>query len=123
MSFDINGDIKEANYEILNVNENKLHKIGTYNLSKNEFKIELDESKITWIGGLMQKPDGTKWSTKFKIVTIEEKPFVYKFEKPNDYSCFELNKDSIDCPWRNNNICKLRRSSLSNLISSDSIKS
>jgi hypothetical protein len=106
ISFDVNGDIQVAHYEILNVNKNKLNEIGIYNSSENEFSMEIDETKIKWIGDLRQRPDGTKWSTKFRIVTIEEKPFVYKFEKSNGYTCFELNKDAIDCPLRTNNNCK-----------------
>jgi ionotropic glutamate receptor NMDA 1 len=52
-----------------------------------------------WPGGSSNKPDGTKWSSKFKIVVIEEKPFVFKKMKPKNVECKQAYNNSVDCPW------------------------
>lgn len=56
-------------------------------------------SKIMWPGATYQMPDGTKWSNKFRIVTIEEKPFVFKRPKPLNQECYLIQNNSIDCLW------------------------
>jgi glutamate receptor ionotropic, NMDA 1 len=61
--------------------------------------LKINDSNIVWPGGLRVRPDGTRWSTKFKIVTIEEKPFIFKFRKVADKECNEIHPDSVDCPW------------------------
>ena len=51
-----------------------------------------------WPGSNKQKPDGSKWSAKFRIVVIEEKPFIFKKPKKNKDCSLDYN-NSVDCPW------------------------
>lgn len=64
-------------------------------------EIELNLTKIVWPGVTSFKPDGTKWSNRFRIVTIEEKPFVFKIPKPYNQECYQVQNNSIECPWTN----------------------
>jgi hypothetical protein len=61
--------------------------------------LKINQSKIIWPGNLNQKPDGTKWSKKFRVVLIEEKPFIFKALKPKDKECKDLYNKSVYCPW------------------------
>lgn len=55
---------------------------------------------MIWPGDIFKKPDGSKWSSKLKVVVIEEKPFLFKFKKTSSIdSCSQLDNNSIDCPW------------------------
>lgn len=66
--------------------------------------MSINESKIIWPGNVNRRPDGTKWSSKLRIVVIEEKPFVFKFKKTkNIVSCKQVDNSSIECPWSNSN--------------------
>lgn len=64
-------------------------------------QIDLNLTRVVWPGSITYKPDGTKWSNRFRIVTIEEKPFVFKIPKPANQECFQIYNNSIECPWTN----------------------
>lgn len=71
-------------------------------LFKSNFKgnqLNLLTSRIIWPGNSSKKPLGTKWSSKLKIVLLEEKPFIFKVPKLNSKTCSQLVNNSIDCPW------------------------
>lgn len=40
-------------------------------------RLEVEDKNITWMGGLKNKPEGFMIPTHLKVLTIEEKPFVY----------------------------------------------
>ena len=58
---------------------------------------------MVWPGNLRTKPDGTKWSDKFRVVVIEEKPFIFTKPKPNNLSCQQFMNNSVECPHREHN--------------------
>ena len=60
-------------------------------------KLRLDESSIIWPGHLKTKPEGFMIPTHLKVLTIEEKPFVYVREA-SDHEC---QADEIFCPHYN----------------------
>ena len=62
-------------------------------------KLTLNESAIIWPGRQRTKPEGFMIPTHLKVLTIEEKPFVYvrAAKEPED----KCNKDEIPCPFFN----------------------
>lgn len=61
-------------------------------------RLKLDESNITWPGQLRSKPEGFMIPTHLKVLTIEEKPFVYVREATEQKPCLP---DEIPCPHFN----------------------
>lgn len=63
-------------------------------------KLRLNESNIIWPGRLTKKPEGFMIPTHLKVLTIEEKPFVYvrSLKKDDGNSC---KSDEIICPLYN----------------------
>lgn len=66
----------------------------------NKMKLRLNESNIIWPGRLTKKPEGFMIPTHLKVLTIEEKPFVYvrPLKKDDGNSC---KTDEIMCPMYN----------------------
>ena len=60
-------------------------------------RLALNESRIMWPGRLQTKPEGFMIPTHLKVLTIEEKPFVY-VRKADAESCLQ---DEIPCPHFN----------------------
>jgi hypothetical protein len=61
--------------------------------------LNINQKKIIWPNGSRKKPLGTKWSSKLKIVVIEENPFIFKLPKPNDKNCSKIDNSYKLCPW------------------------
>jgi len=62
-------------------------------------KLRVNESKIIWPGRLKSKPEGFMIPTHLKVLTIEEKPFVYVRELPDsEIKCLP---EEIACPHFN----------------------
>lgn len=61
-------------------------------------KLEVNESNIIWPGRLKIKPEGFMIPTHLKVLTIEEKPFVYVRELSDNEKCLA---DEIACPYFN----------------------
>ncbi|CAF0713911.1 unnamed protein product [Brachionus calyciflorus] len=99
IEFDDDGDRISTYYNIINLNNNKKKKVGEFTLDSKSMNLKIDSSLIVWPGNFKHKPDGTKWSSKFKIVVIEEKPFIFKIPKPDNKKCSEFINNSYDCPW------------------------
>lgn len=61
--------------------------------------LNVDEDSIIWPGRQKLKPPGIIIPTHLKVLTIEEKPFVYvrKLEKPQDV----CSDEEIPCPHFN----------------------
>lgn len=62
-------------------------------------KLRVNESNIIWPGRLKIKPEGFMIPTHLKVLTIEEKPFVYVRELPDtEIKCLP---EEIACPHFN----------------------
>ncbi|XP_012528577.2 glutamate [NMDA] receptor subunit 1 [Monomorium pharaonis] len=107
VAFDDNGDRIFAEYDIINIqytglDNNKAQvSVGQYFYPANGTKMKLraNESNIIWPGRLKIKPEGFMIPTHLKVLTIEEKPFVYVRELPdNEDKCLP---EEIVCPHFN----------------------
>ncbi len=100
MEFDEDGERISVRYHILNSNtNNEFVNVGEYVSDSQKTVTIVNKTKIIWPGATKQKPDGTKWSAKFKVVLIEEKPFIFKVRKPKHMKCMNVYNYSVDCPW------------------------
>lgn len=59
-------------------------------------RLKINDSSIIWPGKQKRKPEGIMIPTHLKVLTIEEKPFVYVRELPDDELLCE--PDEIACP-------------------------
>ena len=81
--FDESGDRLDSDYYIINVVHETQVRIGSfeYNVDSSRMVLELDIKSIKWPGKKSQevqsKPLGYYVPTRLKVVTIEEKPFVW----------------------------------------------
>ncbi|NP_001011573.1 NMDA receptor 1 [Apis mellifera] len=101
VAFDDNGDRIFAEYDIINIQENGDQvSVGRYFYPNGTEKMTLsvNESNITWPGRLQTKPEGFMIPTHLKVLTIEEKPFVYVREIAFSESCLP---EEILCPHFN----------------------
>ena len=103
IEFDDDGDRISTHYNIINLNSNKKINIGHFKSDSKSLDLDVNSTKIIWPGNTRQKPDGTKWSSKFKIVVIEEKPFIFKVAKPVNTQCNQIVNNSYECPWSYSN--------------------
>ncbi|XP_076233083.1 glutamate ionotropic receptor NMDA type subunit 1 [Calliopsis andreniformis] len=101
VAFDDNGDRIYAEYDIINIKENgERVSVGQtfYPPNGTKMRLSLDESNITWPGRLKTKPEGFMIPTHLKVLTIEEKPFVYVRDIGDGESCLP---EEILCPHFN----------------------
>ncbi|KYN41066.1 Glutamate [NMDA] receptor subunit 1 [Trachymyrmex septentrionalis] len=107
VAFDDNGDRIFAEYDIVNIqytgldNNRTQMSVGQYFYPANgtKMKLRVNESNIIWPGRLKIKPEGFMIPTHLKVLTIEEKPFVYVRELPdNEAECLH---EEIACPHFN----------------------
>ncbi|KYQ50814.1 Glutamate [NMDA] receptor subunit 1 [Trachymyrmex zeteki] len=107
VAFDDNGDRIFAEYDIVNIqytgldNNKTQMSVGQYFYPANgtKMKLRVNESNIIWPGRLKIKPEGFMIPTHLKVLTIEEKPFVYVRELPdNEVKCLP---EEIACPYFN----------------------
>nr|XP_012147215.1 PREDICTED: glutamate [NMDA] receptor subunit 1 isoform X3 [Megachile rotundata] len=101
VAFDDNGDRIYAEYDIINIKEDGEHvSVGQYFYPSNgtKMKLSLNEMNITWPGRVATKPEGFMIPTHLKVLTIEEKPFVYVREIADSESCLP---EEILCPHFN----------------------
>lgn len=61
--------------------------------------LSVDEKNIMWPGRLNIKPEGFMIPTHLKVLTIEEKPFVYTRKLNDQEEC--LPDEEIPCPHFN----------------------
>ncbi|XP_076627931.1 glutamate ionotropic receptor NMDA type subunit 1 isoform X1 [Colletes latitarsis] len=101
VTFDDNGDRIFAEYDIINIKEyGERVSVGQYFYPTNgtKMKLSVNESNITWPGRLSTKPEGFMIPTHLKVLTIEEKPFVYVREITYGELCLP---EEILCPHFN----------------------
>ncbi|XP_011300485.1 glutamate [NMDA] receptor subunit 1 isoform X1 [Fopius arisanus] len=100
VAFDDNGDRIYAEYDIINVREHgEQISVGQYFYSSDtqRMRLSVNETSITWPGRLKSKPEGFMIPTHLKVLTIEEKPFVY-VRATDSTDCL---LDEIPCPHFN----------------------
>ncbi|XP_024155721.1 glutamate receptor ionotropic, NMDA 1a isoform X2 [Oryzias melastigma] len=86
VEFNDDGDRKYAHYSILNYQKSRLVQVGIYNGTQ---VVMNNQRKIIWPGGETEKPQGFQMSTRLKIVTIHQEPFVYVKPTMLDGTCKE----------------------------------
>ncbi|XP_051794757.1 glutamate receptor ionotropic, NMDA 1a isoform X1 [Acanthochromis polyacanthus] len=86
VEFNDDGDRKYAHYSILNYQKTRLIQVGIYNGTQ---VVMNNQRKIIWPGGETEKPQGFQMSTRLKIVTIHQEPFVYVKPTMPDGTCKE----------------------------------
>ena len=62
-------------------------------------RLKINDSQILWPGKQRKKPEGIIIPTHLKVLTIEEKPFVY-VRRLNDEELM-CDEDEIPCPYYN----------------------
>ena len=80
-------------------------KVGQYFYSRyhNVLKLNVNDSAITWPGGVRHKPEGFIIPTYLKVMTIVEQPFVYARQVQDVTEC-RKEEGEIACPWFNNTL-------------------
>uniref|UniRef100_A0A8B9K0R6 Glutamate receptor, ionotropic, N-methyl D-aspartate 1a n=1 Tax=Astyanax mexicanus TaxID=7994 RepID=A0A8B9K0R6_ASTMX len=86
VEFNDDGDRKYAHYSILNYQKSRLIQVGIYNGTQ---VVLNKQRKIIWPGGETERPRGFQMSTRLKIVTIHQEPFVYVKPTMQDGTCRE----------------------------------
>ncbi|XP_072242941.1 glutamate receptor ionotropic, NMDA 1b [Leuresthes tenuis] len=88
IEFNDDGDRRFATYSILNYQQKpgRVVQVGVFNGSQ---VVMNPQRKIIWPGGETEKPVGYQMSTKLKIVTIHQEPFVYVKPTKSDGTCKE----------------------------------
>nr|XP_032835450.1 glutamate receptor ionotropic, NMDA 1 isoform X2 [Petromyzon marinus] len=85
VEFDEEGDRRHPEYVLVNLQAGRnLVPVGAWT---EENKAQVNDKDIVWPGGGKVIPDGFKMSTKLKIVTIHQEPFVYVKPTLKDGTC------------------------------------
>lgn len=64
-------------------------------------RLRINDSQILWPGKQKKKPEGIIIPTHLKVLTIEEKPFVYVRKIAGDDASVQCEADEIPCPLFN----------------------
>ncbi|KAI4460982.1 ionotropic glutamate receptor [Holotrichia oblita] len=106
VAFDDQGDRINAEYNIINIQRLKQSRknqveVGKYFFNKetNRMQLNINEKSIIWPGRLQIKPEGFMIPTHLKVLTIEEKPFVYARKLNDDQE--NCTPEEIPCPHFN----------------------
>ncbi|EAT39625.1 AAEL008587-PA [Aedes aegypti] len=107
VAFDSNGDRIYAAYEVINVQQPMLSstrknvKVGSffYDEEKGRMRLKINDTMLVWPGNTEKKPEGIMIPTHLKVLTIEEKPFVYVRKLLDDE--IDCEDDEIACPHFN----------------------
>ncbi|KAM7364715.1 glutamate ionotropic receptor NMDA type subunit 1 isoform 3-T3 [Cochliomyia hominivorax] len=102
VAFDDNGDRIYAGYDVINMRpKQKKQVVGKfyYDPEKGTMRLKINDSQIIWPGKQKKKPEGIMIPTHLKVLTIEEKPFVYVRRLTDDeVNCLD---DEVPCPLFN----------------------
>lgn len=107
MAFDDNGDRMFAEYEVINVRENQRKRIVgklLFDTEKQKMRLRINDNDIQWPGNETKKPEGIIIPRHLKVLTVEEKPFVYVRKLNADDETLASTKcedDEIPCPLFN----------------------
>ncbi|KAL1131594.1 hypothetical protein AAG570_011208 [Ranatra chinensis] len=100
VAFDDNGDRINAEYTVVNVQAPGEHvTVGDYlyHSEQDRMKLRIGDN-ILWPGPTHVKPEGVIFPTHLRVLTIEEKPFVYVRKLEEETVCAP---DEIMCPHFN----------------------
>ncbi|KAL3268270.1 hypothetical protein HHI36_007394 [Cryptolaemus montrouzieri] len=104
VAFDDQGDRINAEYNVVNI-QNRKRKVEEvtvgrhfFNKEFNKMMLTIEEEKIVWPGKRTVKPEGFMIPTHLKVLTIEEKPFVYVRKLAEGETC---TNEEIFCPHFN----------------------
>lgn len=64
-------------------------------------RLRINDSQILWPGKQKKKPEGIIIPTHLKVLTIEEKPFVYVRKIADDDTVRQCEDEEIPCPLFN----------------------
>lgn len=64
-------------------------------------RLKINDSQILWPGKQKKKPEGIIIPTHLKVLTVEEKPFVYVRKIADDDVTAHCEPDEIPCPLFN----------------------
>lgn len=64
-------------------------------------RLSINDSQIVWPGKVHKKPEGIMIPTHLKVLTVEEKPFVYVRKLADDDADGRCDDDEIPCPLFN----------------------
>lgn len=67
---------------------------------KQKMRLRINDSQILWPGKVRKKPEGIMIPTHLKVLTVEEKPFVYVRKLADDVTA-RCDDDEIPCPLFN----------------------
>ncbi|RWS30727.1 hypothetical protein B4U80_08658 [Leptotrombidium deliense] len=97
VAFDGKGDRIDADYEIINMVHGRPVTVGQYAYSQIKMRMQLwlNAHSIIWPGYLSTKPIGYVIPTHLRVVTIEEKPFIWTKRLDDGEKCEE---GSYYCP-------------------------
>lgn len=100
VTFDDKGDRLNSNYDIINIVDRQFIQVGQFAFSqvKEKMDLQLNSKIIIWPGNVTTKPLGYIVPTHLKVVTIEEKPFVWTRPVSDETECEE---NEILCPKHN----------------------
>ena len=79
VAFDGKGDRTSADYEIVNIVRGRAIIVGSYayNQAKRRMQLWLNEISVVWPGGITERPVGYVLPEQMRVVTLQEKPFVW----------------------------------------------
>nr|CAH7750963.1 unnamed protein product [Callosobruchus chinensis] len=101
VAFDDQGDRINAEYNIVNIQRKRRRWLlgNTFSTGEsNKMHLNVDEKNIIWPGRQSTKPEGFMIPTHLKVLTIEEKPFVYVRKLEGKDTC---TGEEIECPHFN----------------------
>ncbi|KAL7018717.1 hypothetical protein ACKWTF_010879 [Chironomus riparius] len=102
VAFDDSGDRIYAEYDVINIGKkNGLKVVGKFFFDdeREKMRLKINDSEIVWPGRIKKKPEGFFIPTHLKVLTIEEKPFVYVRKLTEEE--IECEEDEIPCPHFN----------------------
>ncbi|XP_074663065.1 glutamate receptor ionotropic, NMDA 1-like [Tubulanus polymorphus] len=99
VSFTDSGDRRNPKYDIINIHENDHVIVGHYGQNQDGWSqaLILNESMMIWPGGRVSTPEGYKFSTYMKVVTIESIPFINVRPVNSKLDCDVANNE-VYCP-------------------------
>lgn len=77
----------------------KIHFSSFIRQDKQKMRLRINESQVVWPGKERTKPEGIIIPRHLKVLTVEEKPFVYARKLPSNVAMCE--EDEILCPLYN----------------------
>ncbi|VDK66134.1 unnamed protein product, partial [Anisakis simplex] len=94
IQFNDKGDRIKTDYDITNSIDGKLQVIG--HMSGTQQRIEINETKIVWLGGTRTKPLEITLPKHLRAVTVSDQPFVYTVPTVDSARCYQMQSFIVD---------------------------